>query len=270
MHALRRLILVVAGLAVFGISWPAAAAVPPFTHESWADATHGWATDGGNVYGTEDGGRSWRLVLRTGSYDVQPSRTSVRSGLVSSVSHSFVTIDGGRHWYFARSKAALDTAIGSGRLVFTSPGQTIERLVGWPPRRLRCRTRWIGDPTAIGRGPAPRNICDAPVVVTVRSRPVYRLQTGPNDEIELAALVPGGVAGFVWTDCGEFCNEALRVLVYRNGIAHLDTLTDAKPGGSREPGSAKLTVNWPRLVVTDAAGGYWYSNNDGGDWHVGG
>jgi hypothetical protein len=76
------LVLIVAGVAA---RLPAAASVaPPFTQQSWVDTLHGWATDGSIVYAKENGGRSWRLALRTGSYAVQTNRTSVGSGFVSS------------------------------------------------------------------------------------------------------------------------------------------------------------------------------------------
>jgi hypothetical protein len=33
------------------------------------------------------------------------------------------------------------------------------------------------------------------------------MDTDPNDGVSLAALIPGGAAGFVWSDCGESCND---------------------------------------------------------------
>ena len=231
-----------------------------FVQQSWADQLHGWATDGSVVYGSENGGRTWHRLLRTNEqvYDVQ--RTSVRAGFVNASLHSFITIDAGRQWYFADGTGT----IGRGRAVYWADSR-IHQLLDWPPRRLRCRTGWIGEPNTFAPTPKPHNICDTPTVVHLHSKVVYVLQTeDPNDQIFLTTLVPGGVAGFVFTDCGEFCNLPVRVIVYRNGAAIVRTL----PGPSvTSPGHVALIADWPELVVTGPSG-YWLSQDGGDTWRV--
>ena len=253
------LVLVLAG------ALPAAAATPAFDRQSWADELHGWASAGTQVYGTENGGRTWRRILRAGEDVLNVQRTSAGAGFVATERRELITADGGRHWYFA-SGAGLDGALGRGRFVFWgSSGQTIERLRAWPPSRLRCRTRWIGDPSVVGPGPRPRNICAA-TFVPLRSRAVYRLRTAPDDELFLAALVPGGVAAFVSSEaCGEFCPPLpLRVLVYRNSRGIVRTLPPP-PTPASGSAEARILVDWPRLVVTGATG-YWVSDDGGDTW----
>jgi hypothetical protein len=231
---------------------------PHFVQQSWADQLHGWATDGTVVYGTENGGRSWHRLLRANEDVFNLQRTSVRAGFVNASLHGFITIDAGRHWYFAN----IPGDIGHGHTVYWAEDSRVLRLLGWPPKHLRCRTGWIGEPNTFAPTPKPHNICDTPTVVRFRSKLLYVLHADPNDEISLAALVPGGVAGFVFTDCGEFCNEPVRVIVYRNGGAIVRTL----PSPSfMFNGNLTLTVDWPLLVVTGPSG-YWISDDGGDTW----
>ena len=221
------------------------------------------------MYGTSNGGRSWHRILRGRDQIFNLQRTSVGAGFVSTDRRQFLTVDAGRHWYLAGG-ADLSNALGRSRVVFWSDETRIYELRSWPPRRLRCRTGWIGDPGMVGAGPRPRNICDAPTVVRPGSRLVYTLHAGLNDELFLAALVPGGVAGFVVADnCGGFCNASLRVLVYRNGRGLLRELPPP-PVSAAEPTQVHLEVDWPHLIVTGARG-YWISDDGGQSWRfVGG
>lgn len=232
---------------------------PHLVQQSWTDTRHGWATDGSVVYGSENGGRTWHRLLRTNEQVFNLARTSVHAGFVDAERHEFVTIDAGRHWYFADGPDLSD-ALGNGRAVYWAENSRLQQLVGWPPRRLRCRTGWIGEPNTFAPTPKPHNICDTPTVVHLRSKIVYVLHADPNDEIFLAALVPGGVAGFV--DCGESCTEPLRVLVYRNGSGIVRTLP---PPLFTLGGPLTLTAEWPVLVVTGPSG-YWISEDGGDTW----
>jgi hypothetical protein len=260
--------LLVVAAACSAVSAAAAASPPQLEHQSWPDPVHGWASSGESVYGTENGGRSWRLILRGLDPVLNVQRTSARAGFVAAIHSQFLTVDAGRHWFLATGRVVLETAIGRGRTVYWSGsnGAEIARLTAWPPRQPRCRDGWRGDPSGAGAGPRPRNIC-AGTVVPLRSRILYRLQGGdPNDQLFPAALVPGGVAGFVTTDCGGFCNEPVRVFVYRNGAAIIRTLPPASAlsaGTVFPPGV--LGVSWPTLIVT-ATTGYWISDNGGHTW----
>lgn len=238
---------------------------PHLVQQSWADHLHGWATDGSVVYGSEDGGLMWDRLLRTNEQVVNLQRTSVRGGFVDADRHEFVTIDAGRHWYFADGPD-LGNALGGGYAVYWAEDSRLHQLVDWPPRRVRCRTGWIGEPDTFAPTPNPHNICDTPTVIHLRSQVVVVLHEDPNDEIALAALVPGGAAGFVFTECGEFCNTPIRVLVYRNGTG-VERLPPNPPTITSGNSLSLLTlaVVWPRLIVT-GANGYWISDDAGDTW----
>ena len=264
---LKWLRLLVVAAALSAVSAAAASSLP-HPYQSWPDPVHGWASSGDSVYGSENGGRSWRLVLRAGAPVVNVQRTSARAGFVATIRSQFLTVDAGRHWFLATGRVVLETAIGRGRTVYWSGlnGAEIARLTSWPPRQPRCRGGWLGDPSRPGAGLRPRNIC-AQTVVPLRSGVLYRLRNGdPNDQLFPAALVPGGVAGFVVTDCGGFCNEPGRVFVYRNGATIIRTLppaSAASAGTVFPPGV--INVSWPTLIVT-ATTGYWVSANGGDTW----
>ena len=240
----------------------AGGSAPPFVQQSWTDTMHGWATDGGNVYGTENGGRSWHRLLRLNEHVDNLRRTSVRAGFVVASVHGFVTIDAGRHWYFADAPDPLTNAVGNGRAVYFGDNNRLYRLVGWPPRRLRCPTRWISEPNGLGPTPKPHNICEPPPFVHLRSREVLTLHD--YEEIFLDAVVPGGVAGLVWNDCtGVGVRVPVTVLVYRNDAAILRTLPP--PLVMICDIVVTLTVDWPSIVVTGPRG-YWISDNGGDTW----
>ena len=236
-----------------------------FVQQSWVDSLHGWATDGSVVYGSDDGGRTWHRLLRTNETVVNLRRTSVRAGFVDADRHEFISIDAGRHWFFAEGPD-LGNAIGSGAAVYWAEDSRLHRLIGWPPRRLHCRTGWIGEPNTFAPTAKPHNICDTPTVVRLHSRVVYVMHEDPNDEIFLAAVVPGGAAGFVVTDCGEFCDGPVRVIVYRSGGAIVRTLPPAAAFTSGNSLTVlTMSVDWPRLFVIGAAG-YWFSADGGDTW----
>lgn len=236
---------------------------PHLVQQSWADNLHGWATDGTVVYGTENGGRSWHRLLRANEEISEIQRTSVRAGFVAAALHNFITIDGGRHWYFADGPGT--NTLGQGHVVYWTDNLHVFRLLNWPPRRLRCKTGWIGMPNTFATQPKPHNICDTPTVVHLRSRIVFTLNNGdPNALIGLAGLVPGGFAAFVGTDVGDCDSTDVQVLVYRNGRGILRTLSPPSlPCSVMSP--VHLTVQWPVLVVTGPTG-YWVSEDGGDTW----
>src|SRR4051794_32361335 len=125
---------------------------PPPLIQSWADHEHAWRAGSAGVEATSDGGRHWRIVLKTPRV-TWLTRTSPTVGIVESGDGVAVTKDAGRHWYPVSGFAA-QSVIGRGGRLYAPDGQQL--LQGGqrpPPRRPAGGANPPGGPLTKGRQP---------------------------------------------------------------------------------------------------------------------
>jgi hypothetical protein len=147
---------------------PALPAAPPPLVQSWADHEHAWRAAADGVEATSDGGRHWRVVLKTPGVRWL-TRTSPSVGIVGVGVVVVVTKDGGRHW-FPVSGFSATSVVGRGDLLYLADGAELRQAVRWPPAR----------------------VSDG---MTIPTRHPYTIDG--NRSLRLRYLVSGGVAAFV-------------------------------------------------------------------------
>src|SRR3954447_837610 len=171
------------------------AATPPPIVQSWADHQHAWRASSSGVEATSDGGRHWRVVLKTPNV-TWLTRTSPTVGIVESGDGVQVTKDAGRHWY-AVSGFSAQSAIGRGNRLFAANGQELLQGEQWPPKRLRAG-------------------------MTIPVRRLYRMDG--NLVLRVKELVSGGVIADVLDG-----STPVQQLVYRDWLAYLQPVDTPQP-----------------------------------------
>jgi hypothetical protein len=170
-------------------------ATPPPVIRSWADHDHAWRGTANGVEATSDGGRRWRVVLKTPRV-TWLARTSPTVGLVGSGDGVLVTKDAGRHWYPVAGFAA-QSAIGRGSGLYAANGQQLLQAEEWPPPRLHAG-------------------------MTIPMRVLYR--TDGNLVLRLRSLASGGIV----TDVLDGMTP-VQQFIYRDWIAEFEPIAPPPP-----------------------------------------
>jgi hypothetical protein len=172
-----------------------AAASPPPIVQSWADHEHAWRAAADGVEATSDGGRRWRVVLKTPGV-TWLTRTSPTAGLVESGDGVLVTKDAGRHWYSVSSFTA-QSAIGRGNRLYAANGQQLLQAEEWPPARVHAG-------------------------MTIPMRVLYTMDG--NLVLRVKQLISGGVIADVIDGM-----TPTQELVYRDWLAYLEPVHTPPP-----------------------------------------
>jgi hypothetical protein len=217
-------------------------------YHSFADGMHGWASREDGVYGTDDGGATWRLVYPRSA--VRVARVSPSSGMISVGDRiskcgcrqvRLWTADGGATW------ARTPSAVGSGFAAAVGTlwwwrGASLYRAALWPPGRAGLK----GVRVARGKG----------AIVDVQP-------------------VPGGAAALVSRRVGGLGYDRAPLLRFvQNG-----TLRDrVLPRVGGEVLVRSLEVSWPQIAVRgvdvtaftrhEEGSVLWLSADGGASWTV--
>jgi hypothetical protein len=204
-------------LLVGGLASSALAATAPVgsTLESWADTTHGWRFVGkrsnsggwGVVEATENGGRSWHVILRV------PAEFEI--GLISRASAT----DG---FAFVGSKVRTRR---NRYLVTTDNGRHWKRL---PPAALGFPIEATGRDLFWIRGGLDRRLYRAANALTGRWHPTIAATVPPHFVLHALQPVPRGAAALVQTAFDPGVREySTKLLVYRNGKPQMFTVAQS-------------------------------------------
>jgi len=172
-----------------------AAPPPPPLIRSWADREHAWRASAAGVEATSDGGRHWRVVLKTAGV-TWLGRTSPTVGIVESGDGVVVTKDAGRHWYPVSGFAA-QSVIGRGGRLYAANGQQLLQAEQWPPPRLHAG-------------------------MTIPTRVLYTMDG--NLVLRVKQLVSGGVIADVIDGM-----TPVQQLVYRDWFVDFEPITEPPP-----------------------------------------
>src|SRR4051794_23253224 len=170
-------------------------AAPPPLIQSWADHEHAWRASTAGVEATSDGGRHWRIVLKTPRV-TWLTRTSPTVGIVESAGGVVVTKDAGRHWYPVTGFAAQST-VGRGSRLYAANGQQLLQAEQWPPTVLHAG-------------------------MTIPLRVLYTMDG--NLVLRVKQLVSGGVIADVIDGM-----TPVQQLVYRDWLAYLEPIAPPPP-----------------------------------------
>jgi hypothetical protein len=246
----RRVLTIIVGIALAsvlsGMSFSG-----EFNAESWPTVSLGWRTNGGAVFSTENGGRTWHRILPRPIEVLNLARTSRTAGAIGNFRRRYWTIDNGLHWHATTKMSSEFDA--RGRWFFYIGGQrrnALYQVSPWPPRRGIIRQ--------------------------------HLLSTASIGSFAQIAAVPGGVVAVI--DIGQRPPYRPKVLIRRNGKTSLTQLPlpEGRPFGTCNV--IGLTVEWPSINVigqprdTDGrscnadiqAAMSWWSIDGGKTWWIAG
>jgi hypothetical protein len=212
----RRTALVIGVGLTLASTVPGSSSSREFNTESWPTVSLGWRTDGGNLFSSENGGRTWHRIFPRKIEILSVARTSRTAGVFGNFRRRYWTSDNGRHWHLTRRiSPEFD---GRGKWLFYVGGQRrtkLYRVSPWPPR-----------------------------TGTIRSRLLATTSVGSFAQIE---AVPGGVVAAI--DIGPEAPHRPKVLIRRNGTQRVVQLPlpSGRPEGTCNVLS--LTAEWPNLWV---------------------
>jgi hypothetical protein len=240
----------VAAAPVFAFQGSAPKRIP--LSSGWIDARHGWSGDGeGGARWSDDGGRTWRVLMDLGRFQLEAVRTSPKaaiSGFVTGccggpLTHDLLwTNDAGKHWYLDGPPMSRGAFAGRGNLLFWHDGgDTLYRVEGWPPRGVYpCDEVEPGDLGVLMSG----KLCRAPSDHGMRSVSVASLDRGAFGGMR---ALPDGIFAHVYDPVAESSHAA----VYRQGSLSLEQLPAPVSSADDERALAppRLAADWPRLYV---------------------
>ncbi|MEK6275734.1 MAG: PQQ-binding-like beta-propeller repeat protein [Actinomycetota bacterium] len=118
-------------------------------HRSFSDELNGWASREEGVYGTEDGGGSWRLLYPRSA--VRVARVSALTGMIALGDRAsrcacrqtrLWTADGGSHWHQTAEVGGTAFVGAAGNLWWWRGGR-LHQAVAWPPGPKGLRRRHV-------------------------------------------------------------------------------------------------------------------------------
>jgi PQQ-like domain len=217
-------------------------------YRSFSDGAHGWASREDGVYGTGDGGRTWRLIYPHSA--VRVAQVSPTSGMIAvgdRVSRCgcrqvrFWTADGGATW--ARTAGAVGAGFaGANGTLWWWRGGVLYRAAAWPPGPRRLH----GVRAAAAKG----------AILDVES-------------------IPGGAAVLVTRRVAGLGFDRTPALLLGQGSSFQQRLLPAVGGDVL---LRSLEVRWPEIVVRgydvtaftrrEEGSIVWVSENGGTAWTV--